>query len=75
MSTIINILKAIGDFFSSVVDFVVKLFSDLVYVVKLLGETMAKLPQLLGFFPSSVLAVLLLALAVVVIYKVLGREG
>ena len=75
MNTIINILKAIGDFFASVVDFVVKLFSDLVYVVKLLGETVAKLPSLLGFFPSSVLAVLLLAVAVVVIYKVLGREG
>lgn len=75
MSTIINILKSIGDFFATVAEFIVKLFEDLVYIVKLLGETVAKLPELLGFFPSSVLAILVLALAVVVIYKVLGREG
>lgn len=75
MSTIINILKSIGDFFATVAEFVVKLFQDLVYIVKLLGETVAKLPDLLGFLPSSVLAILVLALAVVVIYKVLGREG
>lgn len=75
MGQILNFLKGILDFFVGLVQFVVKIMGDLVYVVKLLGETVAKLPDYLHFLPSAVVAVLVTALAVVVIYKLLGREG
>ena len=75
MGQIVNFLKGIVDFFVGVIQFVIKLVGDLVYVVKLLGETVAHLPDYLQFLPSAVVAILVTTLAVVVIYKVLGREG
>lgn len=78
----IGVLQGIAEMFSSlfsllrnIVDFVIKLFADLVSVVRLLADTVAQLPNMLGFLPSTVLAVILAAFTVVVIYKVLGREG
>lgn len=75
MSTIINILKAIGDFFASVVDFVIKLGQDLVMVVKLLAECIVQLPAAIAWLPGTAVTLLVALFAVVVIYKVLGREG
>lgn len=75
MSTIIDMLRSIGEFFGMVIDFVVKLFKDLVYIVKLLGSVVQSLPSLLGFLPLAVTGILTVTFAVVVIYKVLGREG
>ena len=75
MSTIIDMLRSIGEFFGMVIDFVVKLFKDLVYIVKLLGSVVQSLPSLLGFLPLAVTVILTVTFAVVVIYKVLGREG
>ena len=74
MGKIIDILTSIGNFFKTVVDFVVKLFQDLVYVIKLLGETVAKLPTYLGFLPTVAIAVFVSAIAVVVVFRVIGRD-
>ena len=71
---IIDILSAIGNFFKSVVDFIVSLFEDLVYVIKLLGQTVAKLPDYLGFLPSVAIAVFVSAIAVVIVFRVIGRD-
>ena len=74
LSSIVEILKSIGDFFSSVVSFITKLFSDLVYVVQLIGETVAEIPDYLSWLPSGVVASLIVLFSIVVIYKVLGRD-
>ena len=75
-------LETIKDFFvsfaniiTSLVDFVVGLIQDIVYIVKLCATFVAKIPSLFGWLPSAVVTIIVMIFAVVVIYKVLGREG
>lgn len=68
-------VKTIGEFFSTVIDFVIGLVEDIVYVIKLTGETVLKIPEYFDWLPEAVVAVIVSAFAIVVIYKVLGREG
>lgn len=70
-----DILVSIGDFFKTIIDFVISLFQDLVYMVKLVGETVAELPEYFSWMPASLVAIIVSIFALVVIYKILGREG
>ena len=73
MSTIINFLKSIGDMIITLVSFVIKFIEDILYMIKLLGETVLAIPELIGFLPSAVVSAFMAALSIVIIYKVLGR--
>lgn len=75
MGQIISFFKSLIDFLVGVVEFVMKLLKDLVYVVKLLGTSVLHLPDYLAFLPATVISVVISIFAIVVIYKVLGREG
>lgn len=75
LSDIFEVVKSIGDFLASVVNFVIDFFADLGYMIDLLGETMEDLPQYLDFLPSTVIASVIAIFSIVVIYKILGREG
>lgn len=44
-------------------------------MVKLLAGYVAKIPDWFDWLPAEVLYILLAIVAVVVIYKILGREG
>lgn len=75
-------LERLLDFFlnltgviSSLIDFVVGFVQDIVYVVKLCGEFVLKIPDLFSWLPPPVVALIITIFAVVVIYKVIGREG
>lgn len=70
-----NLLQNIANFFSSVWDFILNLINDIVFVVQSLAKVVATIPQYFGWLPTGVLSVLLMIFAVVVIYKVMGREG
>lgn len=67
-------LKAIGEFLASIVTFVVDFIGDLVYTVELIGETVLGLPDYFTWLPSSIVALIISLFAIVVIYKVLGRQ-
>lgn len=75
MQTIIDFFKTFIDIVVSIVDFVIQLFSDLIYVVGLLGEFVLRLPDFFGWLPSVAVTLLISTFTIVVIYKVLGREG
>ena len=75
MDSIKDYLISIGEFFSSIYDFVIDFFEDIAYLVKLTGEFVAKIPEYFAWLPAPVLAAIVSLFAVVVIYKVLGREG
>lgn len=75
MGEIINFFKTLIDILVAVIRFVVQLVADLGNVVQLLTQTVANLPMVLGFFPASCIGLLLAIFSVVIIYKVLGREG
>lgn len=75
MSTLIEFFKGLGDAIVSVFDFVISFFGDIAYLVKLTGEFVLKIPQYLSFIPAEVLAIITVIFSIVVLYKVLGREG
>lgn len=75
MDSVIEFFKGIGDFIVSVLDFVVSFFEDLVYVITLLGKFIAQVPSYFSWLPTELIVILSSILAVVVIYKIMGREG
>ena len=60
---------------TSLIDFVVGMVEDLVYMVKMLTTFIVKLPQMFSWLPSSVVAIIVTIFGVVVVYKIMGREG
>lgn len=75
MNALIDFIKGIGEAIVSVIDFVMGLFEDLVYMIKLLGVVIANIPNYFSWLPPQVLALVVLIISIVVIYKILGREG
>ena len=81
MSAIFDVLAGIGDFFSmignffvSIVDFVIDMVGDLVYVVALLGKFVIEIPGYFSWLPNEIVALLITAFSIVVIYMILGRK-
>lgn len=70
-----NFFLSIGSVITGLVDFVIGFIGDIVYVVKLCASFVAKIPQLFSWLPAEVLAIVVLTFSVVVIYKIMGREG
>lgn len=75
LETIKNFFLGLTNVITSLIDFVVGFVEDIVFVVKLCASFVAKIPQLFSWLPSGVLAMIVLTFSVVVIYKVMGREG
>lgn len=75
MSTLIEFFKGFGDAVVSVFDFIISFFQDIAYLIKLTGDFVLRIPQYLSFIPPEVMALITLILTIVVLYKVLGREG
>jgi hypothetical protein len=75
LEAIKDAVLAIGQFFADVVDFVLKLISDIIYVIELCGQAISKVPDYISWIPAAPLALLTSIFAIVVIYKILGREG
>lgn len=75
LDSIKDFFLSLGNITTSLVDFVVGLIEDIVYVVKLCGSFVLKIPQLFSWLPAPVVALIVILFAVVVIYKILGREG
>lgn len=75
MNALLEFFKGIGTAITSVIDFVMGLFEDLVYMIKLLGQVVLNIPSYFSWLPSQVIALIILIISIVVIYKVLGREG
>ena len=75
MQAIIDFFNTIGSVISTVINFVVKTFSDLVMMLKLLAKFIVNISSYFGWLPSAVVAVIVTIFSIVVIYKILGREG
>lgn len=68
-------IQSIGTFFTSIYDFVIGTFEDIVYVIRLTAYFVAQIPEYFSWLPPEALVLVVSIFAVVVIYKVLGREG
>lgn len=75
MDAIIKFLQGIIDGVTAALDFLVSFIEDIVYVVMLTGEFVLNIPNYFAWLPAPVLAIVVSIFGIVVIYKVLGREG
>lgn len=75
MDALISFFTGIGDAIVSAFDFVISFFSDLIYTIQLLGKVVLSIPNYISWLPSPVVTLLLTLFSIVVIYKILGREG
>lgn len=74
LESILDTLTSIGDFFASVVEWVADFIEDLVTMAKYLGQAVIEFPTYFDWMPASVVALLVTAVGIVVIYKFLGRD-
>ena len=75
MKAIINFIEAIASGVKAGVQFLLDFIKDVAYVVELTAKFVAKIPDFFSFLPAELLAIIVALFAVVVIYKILGREG
>lgn len=70
-----SFLQTIADFFIAIFNIVMSLVQDIINMVKMLGEFIVSIPDLFSWLPAEVVAIIVTIFGVVVMYKVLGREG
>ena len=75
MRSLIKLLKNIGKIITTIVSFVISFFKDLVYVIELSGKFLAQLTSYFSWLTTELITILLVIFSIVVIYKILGREG
>lgn len=75
MQAILDFFAGLGDVIVSLVNFVIDFVGDIVYVVKITGTFVANIPVYFVWIPDAILSLIVTIFAIVVIYKVMGREG
>lgn len=75
MGTVKDVIASLGQFASSGFDFVIGIFEDIVYMIQLTAEFVAGIPDYFSWLPAEAVALIVSIFSIVVIYKVLGREG
>lgn len=75
MQAIMEFLTGLGELIGSLVNFVFGIIKDLLYVIGLLGSLIVKIPDMIGFLPSAAITLVITTFSVVLIYKIIGREG
>lgn len=75
-------MQVILDFFSGLIEiiiapvkFLISFIGDIVYVIQLTGNFVVNIPNYFGWLPSAYVSIIISIFSVVVIYKVIGREG
>lgn len=66
--------ETILDFLQSIWDVVVMLFEGLLDFFELLSTLPDKIQAYLSFLPDSIIGIIIGALAIVIIYKIVGRD-
>lgn len=75
MQALSDILVAIGQFLVTIYDIISSFISDIVYVVKLTAVFLIEVPQYFAWMPSEAVVLLGTIFSIVVVYKIIGREG
>ena len=73
MTYIIEFLKELGSFFTTLIDVVVNFFQQLVTFVRLIPIGVGMLVTSVGFLPSILVVFATLSITISVLYVVLGR--
>lgn len=67
-------LETLLDFLESIWDVLVMLFEGLLNFFELLSTLPDKIQGYLSFFPAEILGAIVAAIAIVIIYKIVGRD-
>lgn len=68
-------LQTIADFFVAIFEIVMALIKDIIEMVKMLGDFVGQIPNLFDWLPQAAIGTIVTIFGVVVIYKIIGREG
>lgn len=75
MQAILDFLKSIMDTITFLIDFVISLIGDIVYLIQLTAQFLINIPVYFAWLPSEYLSIIVALFGIVVVYKILGREG
>lgn len=75
LESIMQFFEALFSPILAIFDIVNTFFNDLVYVISLLTSFVVQIPDMLNFLPTATVPILIIIFDIVVIYKILGREG
>lgn len=75
MQAVIDFFAGIGDAVTSVFNWFAGFIDDTVYFVKLLGQAVIAFPSYFSWVPPEALVGLGILVGVIVVCRVLGREG
>lgn len=59
----------------SLIEFIINFGEDVVYLIQLLLSFVEDIPSYFGWLPDSCIILIVSTFTIVVLYKVLGREG
>lgn len=75
MNAILDFFASLADIIGGAVDFLLGLIADLVYIAQITAKAVSSIPGYFAFLPPEVIALLVTIFAIVVLYKIFGREG
>ena len=75
MQALIDFFVTIGNAINLAFEFVLSFFRDLVYIIKVTGQFLLQIPLYFSWLPSTLISSLVVLFGIVVIYKIMGREG
>lgn len=75
MQALLDFFYHLGNTISNLIGFVLNFIKDLFYIIELLGNFVISIPSMIGWLPSACISLTITAFSIVVIYKVMGREG
>lgn len=70
-----QLLETIVDGFNKILESIGGFFEDLGYLVSLTGNFVLRIPSYFTWLPDEVAQIFILGFSIVVVYKILGREG
>lgn len=74
MKAIINLIKGLVNSITTVIEFITDFFSDLLYVIGLLGQFVVEIPTYFRWLPGECIALITMIFSIVVIYMILNRK-
>lgn len=74
LSTIKDFIVGIGDMLMTAWKFVIGIFEDIAYLIKLLHEFVTDIPSYFSWLPAEVVALIVIIFGVVIVLRVIGRD-
>lgn len=73
MDALFQVFEAIGSAIAFVINFVVTLFMDLVWLIQMLGQIVAAIPGYFAWLPAELLSILIVIIGAALVLRIMGR--